>query len=473
MKEIVSIHDRYRFEIKIDLLEYDKYNIEYYFFLPSSLNISHYTYDKSQFYSSIQRYIRYKNPEISVNSLFDLSNELSPFNRATTYLENLKTNPEDSFIAESAIDEMKLLGSIIKEEINRLYLEFEKTKGQNINDIFMTFSAVEESFEELKKKINSFAYPQRISNSLRYVDEYVNLLKIETFSNIIKNFKDFVSNENSDRIFKWLGKLKEYSNLEKYVLISEKNRDFFLYYRGLLKKFVSSCLFLKAEPSFNLYYHLVSGVASAVAMLFAIVVMIYAQVKYSVTSLVFVIIAVVSYVFKDRIKEFVKIAFSKGAGDYIYDRKIKITEPAHNIKIGYIKESFSILGINSIDKAIVDLRNKDNSDVIDEDAKSEVVLKYKKTIKLNHNIIGRYHTRRKRLVNILRFSIEDFIKHTDDAEVEYAFFSQDNSIDSFKVKKTYHLNLVVKYFNTSKDVFFDRYRIIFNRSGIMKVEKVF
>jgi uncharacterized protein YfbU (UPF0304 family) len=368
---------------------------------------------------------------------------------------------------------MKLLGSIIKEEINRLYLEFEKTKGQNINDIFMTFSAVEESFEELKKKINSFAYPQRICNSLRYVDEYVNLLKIETFSNIIKNFKDFVSNENSDRIFKWLGKLKEYSNLEKYVLISEKNRDFFLYYRGLLKKFVSSCLFLKAEPSFNLYYHLVSGVASAVAMLFAIVVMIYAQVKYSVTSLVFVIIAVVSYVFKDRIKEFVKIAFSKGAGDYIYDRKIKITEPAHNIKIGYIKESFSILGINSIDKAIVDLRNKDNSDVIDEDAKSEVVLKYKKTIKLNHNIIGRYHTRRKRLVNILRFSIEDFIKHTDDAEVEYAFFSQDNSIDSFKVKKTYHLNLVVKYFNTSKDVFFDRYRIIFNRSGIMKVEKVF
>ncbi|MEW6013547.1 MAG: hypothetical protein AB1602_09140, partial [Elusimicrobiota bacterium] len=128
---------------------------------------------------------------------------------------------------------------------------------------------------------------------------------------------------------------------------------------------------------------------------------------------------------------------------------------------------------NSIDKAIVDLRNKDNSDVIDEDAKSEVVLKYKKTIKLNHNVIGRYHTRRKRLVNILRFSIEDFIKHTDDAEVEYAFFSQANSIDSFKVKKTYHLNLVVKYFNSSKDVFFDRYRIIFNRSGIMKVEKVF
>lgn len=472
MKEVISIHDKYRFEIKIDLLNYSKYNIEYYFFLPASLNISHYTYDKSDFYSSMQRYIRYKNPDIDLKSLFNLSNPISPFVKAMNYLKELKDKIEDNFIIESVIDEMKLMGSVIKEEIKKMNILSRKTKADNLNDILISFYMIDESFSQLEKKINSFNYNRKVSDSFRYLDEYITLLKIETLSDIIKEFKECIDKELYIKTFDYIKKLINYAEVHKYNIVSFKNGDFFLYYRGLLKKFISSCLFLKAEPSFNFYYHLVSGIASAVAMLFAILVMIYAQLKYSVTSLVFVIIAVVSYVFKDRIKEFVKIAFSKGAGDYIYDRKIKITEPAHNIKIGYIKESFSILSVESISDEIINIRNKDNLDIIDEDAKIEVVLKYKKIINLNREIIKKYHTRRSNLVNILRFSVEDFIKHTDDAEVEYNIVLDEN-IKTIKAEKTYHINLIVKYFNDLNNFYYDRYRIIFNRAGIIRIEKVF
>jgi hypothetical protein len=466
--ESITIHDKYRFEIKLDLSQSSKYYIEYYFFIPASLNISYYTYDKSQFYSSLQRYIRFKNPEMDVYSLFNISNINSPYNRVLEYLDKLKGNPNDNFLVEAVIDELKLVGSILKSEINEMFIDFKKSDRTDASDIISKLSFIDESFENLNKKISSFNYNNRIKESFKYVDEYLTIVKREGILDIIKD-----NNIASlDKFQRYLEKINNYCDFQKYINVSGENADYFLYHKGLLKKFVSSCLFLKAEPSFNIYYHIVSGTASAVAMLFAVIVTVYAQTKYSLGSIFFVLIAVISYVFKDRIKEFVKVAFSKNGGRWVFDRKIKITEPTHNIKIGNIKESFSLFSIDSLPGDLILLRNKDNLDIIDEDAKLEVVLKYRKEISLNNKIIDRYHIRRKKLTNIVRFSIFDFLKHTDDAEVSYNLF-KDNRVVSLFAKKTYHINIIVKYFNKNDEIFYDRYRIIFNRSGILKVEKVF
>lgn len=465
IREEISIHDKYRFEIKIELQGSSIYNIEYYFFLPSSLNISYYTYDKSKFYSSLQRYIRYKNPDIPISALFDQSNDLSPYNRVLKLLEEMKSKKEDSYLIESAIDELKLLGSIIKEELNRLYNNFKQMTGYTHDDMLVFLLRVDEGIGELKKKIYSFDFNKKVIDSFRYVDEYITLLKIETLSKIIYNEKE--QKGNYPQLLNYINKLNKYIEVEHYSRITPDNIDHFLYYRGLLKKFVSSCLFLKTNPGFNFYYHLISGVASAVAMLFAVIVSIYAQRKYSITSSMFIFILVISYVFKDRIKEFIKIAFSKWAGEYIFDRKVKISEPSHNIRIGYIKESFSILALDNIPSYICYLRNKDNLTVVDEDAKNEVVLKYKKIIKLNRSIINSRHIRRKNLVTILRFSMDDFIKHTDNEEIPYNFNGE-----VFKARKVYHMNIVVRYSDESNRTYYDRYRVVFNRSGILKVEKV-
>ncbi|MEF3279658.1 MAG: hypothetical protein K6357_01650 [Elusimicrobiota bacterium] len=478
-KEFLSIHDRYRFEIKINLdedISGGVHKIEYYFFLPASLNISHYTYDKNQFYSSLQRYIRYQSPEMGVEDTFKSSNQLSPYNKTINLLDMLKDSPTNKFLIETAVDEIKLIGSIIKAEVNKTYSCISALASRDdvikaSNHLISISDIILSGMMELKKKISSFNYESKIIDSFRYLDEYITMLELETFINIIKLYNNQLPDEISGKIQKKIEELDNYRKIEKFLCFCEDNADFFLYYRGLLKKFISSCLFLKSEPTFNLYNHIISGVASATAMLFAIIVMIYAQIKYSVTSLIFIIIAVISYVFKDRIKEFVKIMFSKKAVNFIFDRKIKITEPVHDIRIGYIKESFAILSASSVNEEIINVRNNDNVDIIDEDAKIEVVLKYKKEIKLNYDIIKKYHTRRKKLLTIIRFSISDFLKHTDDDEVVYNVL-KDGNIKSVKAKRTYHMNVVVKYFSKKLDAVYERYRIIFNRSGIIKVERM-
>lgn len=475
--ELISVHDKYRFEIKLalDRNKFGKaHSIEYYFFLPSSLNISHYTYDKTKFYASLQRYVRYQTPDINIEMLFQSSNNISPYIRTIEGLDNLKNNPADSFLSESIVDEMKLTGTIIKNGINESYSSIASSSNEDefeasSKHLLIISEIVEDGLNRLKKKIFSFQFNKRIIETFKYLDDYVTLLEEETFLNVLKNFEIYDKTEVYEKIRDKAVAVNRYRDIEKYIKLSYDNLDFFLYYRGLLKKFISSCLFLKAEPTFNLYTHVVSGVASGLAMLFAVVITVYVQMRYSSTSKFFIITAVIIYIFKDRIKEFVKVVFSKHGSNFIFDRKIKITEPTHDIKIGYIKESFSILSVDRIDDELIKLRNKDNLDMIDEDAKKEVVLKYKTFIKLYYDKISKYHTRRKNPLNIIRFSISDFLKHTDDESVDYNIMDN-GSIKSIMAKKTYHMNVVIKYISDS--AVYERYRIIFNRSGIMKVDKV-
>ncbi|MBP7796277.1 MAG: hypothetical protein KA059_05840 [Elusimicrobiales bacterium] len=475
--ELISAHDKYRFEIKLalDRNKFEKANkIEYYFFLPSSLNISHYTYDKTKFYASLQRYIRYQTPDITIEMLFEGSNSISPYIRTIEGLDKLKNNSLDNFLLESIVDEMKLIGTIIKNGINESYSSIMSSSSKeefeaSSRHILMISEIVEDGLNRLKKKIFSFNFNRRIFESFKYLDDYVTLLEEETLLNILKKFQVYDKTEVYEKIRNKAVAINSYRDIEKYIKLSYNNIDYFLYYRGLLKKFISSCLFLKAEPTFNLYTHIVSGVASGLAMLFAVLITVYVQMRYSSTSKFFIITAVIIYIFKDRIKEFVKVVFSKHGSNFIFDRKIKITEPTHNIKIGYIKESFSILSVDRIDDELIKLRNRDNLDMIDEDAKMEVVLKYKTFIKLYYDRILKYHTRRKNPLNIIRFSIFDFLKHTDDESVDYNVMDN-GSIKSIMAKKTYHMNVIIKYISDS--AVYERYRIIFNRSGIMKVNKV-
>lgn len=463
-------HDKYRFEIKLNLDRSEKYNIEYYFFVPSSLNVSYYTYSKEKFYSSIQRYIRYQSPDIPLKEIFNPSNLYSPYNRAIKLLDDIKLDSNNKFLEETFIDEVKLFGSIIKDEINRIYNKLSENVN-NINDFLVNYEMINYGLANLRKKISSFNYNSNIINSYRCLDEYIRLLEEETLIDIIYTYKNNISNDIYEKIKNKIEEINKHRKIENYLIFSDENSDFFLYRKGLLKKFISSCLFLNIEPAFNIYYHIISGIASALAMLFAVIVMIYAQMKYSTTSMFFVLIAVVSYVFKDRIKEFVKIVFSKKSGNLIYDRKISIKEPTHNINIGNIKETFSIVSPNDLDDEILSIRNKDNINIIDEDAKIEVVLKYRKIIKLDYDKIEKYHDRRKNLINIMRFSIQDFLKHTDDEYVDYSIF-KNNNIEFIKARRTYHINVVVRYSMDNMKLSYERYRIIFNRSGIIKIDKV-
>lgn len=464
--EDVLQHDRYRFEIKISFKEdfFKEHIFEYYFFIPSSLNISYLTYSKENFYSSIQRYIRYSAPNMKMSQLFSLVDELSPYFRIVNGIDDIKKN-KNNYLIETVIDELKLLAMILKDRITETLAMVDTKK--KILEILTIKNAFFESFSIISKKIHSFDCPFEIKNTFNSVDEYITLLLLESISKIMNENNVDLEIRNMANIF--ANEIYNYRKNQGYLYPDGDQKNYFLYYRGVLKKFISSCLFLNIEPAFNIHTHIVGSIASAAAMFFAVIVMIYAQTRYSITSGIFILIAVISYVFKDRIKDFVKLLFMEKATFFIYDRKIRIKEPSHKFSIGYIKESFFILDPKSIEDDIKRERQKSYS-IVHEDLSNETIIKYKKIIKIDNNKIFSYHMRRRNLIDITRFSIYDFLKHSDDEKVEYPIY-KDGRFENEKISKNYIMNIVVRYIHNNER-FYERYRIVFNRSGIINLERI-
>lgn len=484
-----SAHDRHRIEVKLELEFHRKkqalYNVEYYFFLPQSLNISQENYSKEQFYSALQHYIRFKTPEISIEKIFSPTNEISPFNKAMKALDEISSGADIGFSEETAVDEMKLMGSIIRANIRDAvaYInksESERIQNERVRALLNEISLCIEGLAWLKQKIISAAYSQKIRDTFFALDEYISLTIGEYLTDLLK-----CAQEN--KFFSDLPVIKE---IEDFI-ISQRNyrramgyacvlkngcsNRHFLYWRGLLKKFISSALYLTLQLSdFNILTHTGPAIAAGLAMLFAIVVTIYAQSRYAINSATFIMIIVISYVFKDRIKDWLKILFSRKMAAWLYDKKTNVMEPAHNLQIGYIKETFSYVPGNMLAEDVARIRKSDNKKAIEEEAKTEKVFRYKREIFLDFEKIEKYHRRRKALIDILRFSVADFVKHADDETIFYDYFDEKTrTVVEEKCSRFYHINLVVRYNNLDSKVYsYERVRIIVTKNGIYSIDKV-
>jgi hypothetical protein len=88
------------------------------------------------------------------------------------------------------------------------------------------------------------------------------------------------------------------------VLANATTDSTVLYRRGVLKKFISNALFLDTEVSEGPGLSQVPlAIAAGFAMLFAVIVTLFAQTRYTTNSVPFVVVVVLSYVFKDRLKD--------------------------------------------------------------------------------------------------------------------------------------------------------------------------
>ena len=72
----IEVHDSNQFEVKLDYAidptrRKSHYRVDAYFFLPKSLGINSHTYDRAQFFSDVQAYLRFKTPALPLVSVLD------------------------------------------------------------------------------------------------------------------------------------------------------------------------------------------------------------------------------------------------------------------------------------------------------------------------------------------------------------------------------------------------------------------
>jgi len=500
----ITLHDRHRFEIKLDMdlgaSSRTVYELESYFFVPRSLNIAPGTYTKDDFYNSNQRYIRFKTPRISLSKLCDPGLPASPLNRARKSLADILSGSQEPELIDSVYEELKLLGCVIKGEIRdhaRAFiseLEACSARGEGGGRMFdgEGFSAFLADLRKLVDEVHSLkagimdpVVPVRLKETYKFLDEYLSLTIEEHLAPPLAALRGCSHQPGGpSELEKVLTELVfsqgRYRSAMGYpsVLRAGDTNEVLIYRRGVLKKFISSVLYLKTEvDEWQAATQVVLGLAAGVAMLFAAMAAIYAQNRYTMNSVPFVAVIVVSYVFKDRIKDWLKLLFSRNLTRWFSDREIKILDPIDSKKIGVLKEAFTFISEKDVPPDIARLRSIDNITSVDEDGKPERVFKYKKEIALYPGKILKTHSRRKDLNDIMRFNVKEFITQADDSSVDYLYADPGTgSIRPVPCARVYHMNLIIKYSYAAArgqdKVHYDRIRIVLNKEGLVRMEEV-
>lgn len=524
----IEVHDRSQFEVQF---EYNflntlskkerkkdkKYSIETFFFIPRNMGISSFNYSKSQFYNDLHAYIRFKTPDMTFNQIYDEKSIYSPLKIIRANLEIFGYDQSDD-ICISTINEAKLFGCLIngylkngnnqiKKLINeltyyknllkskRIFEVLEKEVQTFINDtvcIFEKYRSLRQNYEKLAPKIN-----ENVSGNIKIVDEYItyrleNSLalifnEIENLSNLKEiNCKDILT-----FITNIANKESEYRIKNGFICFKNStsvNYEYYSYRLSALKKHIFQVLYLDIRHIKNekKYKNLMAMFGAGAAALLYLPAQTMITFNSNITfSLIF--IAVLAYMFKDRVKELSKEIlldkilnrFHRFFPDndlFIQDYTV-LTDKSNKKKnlIGRCKEFMRFIDKNKIDKDIITLRNLGHVVDTDEERHEEVIY-YRKEVSLSSHKIIHTHHRRTNIKDIIRFNIIEFLDKLDNPTGKINFYDMEKNIfSSLKAPKVYHLNIIFKYSIEDKncnDTVYQRIRVVLDKNGIVRIEEV-
>lgn len=501
LKELNSgqIHqrDKLQFELKSEftpLLENRESTFvqELYIFIPNSLRINPFTYSKEQFYRDESHFIRYKTPTFSFEEIIDPSVTLSPINCIHRYL---KSDEKDKL--SHIEDELKLLGNIVRsalrDRVQVLMRDLENEKTKINPDVFnhaciglcnevMAFRKV---FKTLGDQVASKIDDERLKVCFIYIDEFLSNTIDHYLSGLLyiirashnpaladadSHITREILEEKQDRTVITI----EPEEVEEGSIESEQ----VFYRRGLLKKFVIDALLLntsRSSPDLALQ-NLVGSIAAGIAMLFFFVLFIWQGQVFLINSLPFILVTVLLYVLKDRLKEVLKLVSYRMAFRWFSDYTTEIRSPKGDIILGKLKESFSFIEVGKLPEKIMRVRNREFHVVLEDFRRPENVIHYKQTIEMkpkSYTGLGR----RNSLNVIFRFNISNFLGKADDPYHSYVSLDEKTGeCHMMRLPKVYHINIIMKNHYTRDDgTFYDelkKFRLIIDKDGIKRIDQV-
>lgn len=475
----VKVHDQFSVEFKIGSVITDKkrdankFKINTWIFLPNGLDINKTTYTKEQFYSDIKSNVRLITPIYTLPEI--LMDDRGPFPRMQKAYEKLLSEYKESN-EESFVYQEKMLICIVKSALREIFLKIIKEKNADslismIKGYAYSVKAITERFRTFR---DEFMKNEQISEKLHeyflFGDEYMSYIVEQTSFELMRLLRN---NARYEEIKNCLIEIvnREIANKKamNYTFPEENNEEknsLVLIKRSLLKKFVESDLYLqrvkKKDGAFarEFYYSLAAGLA----MIFTTIISFAATLKYgNFTSTLFVVL-VISYMFKDRIKEFSRTYFSHRLDKKYFDHKWEVS--IRNQPIGSIKEAFDFVKESQIPQEIINLRNKSSLVQAENEVYDEKVILYRKRVSLSKDDLEKYKEYRLSGINdIIRLNLTSFTKKMDNPSTYMYLPKDEEGYQSIRARRVYALYFILEC-QSDDDVYYKKYRVLFNRTGI-------
>jgi len=485
IEENLHIHDKYRFEIK---LGYDvdggeaasSYAVDTYIFIPDMLGINRHTLSKGEFYNDIQAYVRLKTPAVSLDRI--VTGDRSPFVRLERHVNDLLEAPSGP--AASRFEyQVKLFCCIVKSSLRDHVRHIAAAPtARDREDLSARYieavGRLTAAFRALRSRLNVPSVDKKTFAAYCFADEYVSLL-VESFTyGLLETCRDSrrpIPQTLRGELLALIDAEVAFRKAYSYPSITDSQGDneALMFRKSVLKKYTGRALFLNTQvrKEGEMLEQGIYALAAGIAMLFATLVALSFQYTFGTFTIPFVVAVVVGYIFKDRLKDWVRIYLAGKLHKLLYDRKTSI-HSGQGEKIGWCKESVDFIRERHIPEMVMRLRNRDHITEIESDWQEEKTILYRKrVVLLRDRFMRTYGDLHLESINdIMRFNIQRLLANMDDPQ-KGLFVRDGESYRSIRGERVYHLNMITRYSTAERSVY-RRFRIILNRDGIKRIEEV-
>ncbi len=481
--ENVKLHDKFSIEVKVGFVakrkqKINNFALNIWFFIPNSLDINRFTYSKANFYRDLTSHIRLITPSYLLRNIADQT--IPPFISLEKSFKDLSIAPTRTNKANYEY-QLKMFVSILKSSLREEVSHAITSKLGDDRD-FLVQSYISNAktialkFRSLQWIINAPTVSNDLLDYFLFGDEFIsNLIEFHTFRLLQLLKKQYPHNYSrlKPQLLELIHQEINYKEEKGYLNVEKKsktNNQELVFRLGMLKKYAESHLFLDVKKQRDgvwteqILFSLVAGLS----MIFATIVAFSFQQKYGSFTMPMFVALVVSYMLKDRIKELGRFYLAHKMNKRYFDHKIKIS--THDNEIGWIKESMDFIPEHNVPNDV--LKQRDRSSILEANnrAGSERIILYRTMMQLNRESIDANSEYPIAGVNeILRLNISNLIQKMDNAEFPLYYPDDDEGLKTISGEKIYYLNLILQI-QEEEQWGYKRYRVVFNRKGIQKIE---
>ena len=479
-----KIHDKFTIEFKVGFntsaaikpMKYSDFVMNTWIFVPNSLDINAAKYSKDDFYRDLKSVVRLITPSYSLHDLANDEQLLPNQSLISSFNEILGEPDETQDLFHSIKMYCAIAKSAFRDECAAVSQQSDATERiESCLHFLENGSKIVNRFRNLLDKLKDQEGSERTKQVFAYGDEFLsNVLEKyayrlrdsirldhpEDYPELEAHFKDILLPERAYR--------EQQGYLSVKTDDTHSNEDF-VFRASLLKKFSESDLYLNATKRKNTFlveqilYSLAAGAAMVVATLSSF----FFQQRYGNFTLPFLIALVISYMFKDRLKDWLRLIFARRVSNKVFD-----TRTDFRIKgryIGWSKDSVDFVDSDTILPEVMELRNR-NPLFAEVSGKDEKVLLFRKKVQLwPHELAKASPFPMKGINDILRYNITEYTRKMDNPSFPLSGTWEDNQYKPIKGKKIYHLTFVMQCVYEGKTEY-KRVVVRCDRNGIVDVK---
>lgn len=516
----LEAHDANQLELKLSYLvepgaKRQRYLVETFMFVPRTLGISGQSYGVQGFFEDLQTFVRLKTPQVALEALAKAGRGERWFTPVRAELDRLLSGGARA--SDELVRSLKVLGGIyrsaMRDEGRLLGSKFvslesdvegammrEQELGRALSTWIEHLEAALTRLRHAGSRCEHAIVPQVVRETWAAVDEYVSIYAEEIATSLVQACDERLRADHDGRgrglpsgsshdsplaavrerladVAIGAYRYRRSRGYPSYAIPDAPNEDL-PRRRRILKRVIASVLYLdlRHEEGGALQRDIIAGVAAAIAMLFAALVSLWAQGTWGPLSSAFIAVLVLSYIIKDRIKEWARRSLGRRFSSHLPDFVTEVRKPDSDDAIGQLRESVSIIDPSLIDPEIVELRHSDHPSAIASHGRPEVVVRYVKEVTLDSAGLQKAMEGVEGLNDIIRFNFAKFRARMDDPVEIYRIVHPTNrSVVEVPCARVYHVNVVLRITRGRNKTAMSqlvRVRVVLDSEGLKRVESI-